>query len=177
MINSWPIHGDSCEKQKSTCLDFSFHLLHVCHKSRIFAKKWNSMTTINITPTSLDALWALFKNQPQSIRHAFTRRLLKDHSEIEEAIQSNISEQQAKALKRLKELELLPDNWDEEGAVKIDSDVINHAVDIVYACNDQVLSSWNIFPEANGTLLFQKSDNSAVASIGKKTTPFTAIEK
>lgn len=71
----------------------------------------------------------------------------------------------------------MPDNWDEEGAVKIDSDVINHAVDIVYACNDQVLSSWNIFPEANGTLLFQKSDNSAVASIGKKTTPFTAIEK
>lgn len=41
------------------------------------------MTTININPTTLDALWALFKNQPQGIRSAFTRRLLKNHSEID----------------------------------------------------------------------------------------------
>lgn len=125
------------------------------------------MTTININPTTLDALWALFKNQPQGIRSAFTRRLLKDHSEIKEAIRSNISELQAKALNRLKELEQLPDNWDEEGAAKIDQDIINHAVDIVYGCDDKVLSNWNIFPDTNGTLLFQKADNSAIASIGK----------
>ena len=66
------------------------------------------MNSINISPTidikPLDALWALFKNQPKSVRIAFTRRLLsEDPAALAEAHRMTVSQSLKQAVKELNE--------------------------------------------------------------------------
>lgn len=74
----------------------------------------------------------------------------------------------ASQLKELEKMEQLEQNWDGDAAVPIRRRAIKNMRGIILKSDDDVLSHWAIFPETNGTLLFQKDDYSACLSVGER---------
>lgn len=68
---------------------------------------------------------------------------------------------------RLEMLSELQDNWDDEGALPIDKNVVGNVRALLELLDDWMLVDWNLFPAINGTLTFQHSSLDAVLSIGK----------
>ncbi len=71
-------------------------------------------------------------------------------------------------LERLNELASLPDNWDGEGASPIEQQVVSNVKEILDLCPEQLLLTWVLFPDVNGTLLIKFKGMQASISIGMK---------
>ena len=69
-------------------------------------------------------------------------------------------------LSRLKELAALPNNWDDDGAVPIEQQVVDNVRQILEQSTASALSSWVLFPEINGTLLIKMKGKQGSISIG-----------
>lgn len=93
--------------------------------------------------------------------------LLKGVKQVVTVKKHELTNAQKKQIARIEDLSSLEQNWDGEGALPIDKTVIKNSKDFIKKSNDEILSSWTFFPEVNGTVIFQKNDNSACISIGK----------
>ena len=70
-------------------------------------------------------------------------------------------------LARLNELACLSEDWDDDGALPIEPQVIANLRLILDASTDEALSSWVLFPDINGTLLIKIKSQQASISIGE----------
>ncbi len=71
-----------------------------------------------------------------------------------------------KQLERLNELASLQENWDDDGALSIEPQVVSNVKDILHICPEPLLSTWVLFPDINGTLLIKFKGLHASISIG-----------
>lgn len=69
-------------------------------------------------------------------------------------------------LSRLKEMEALSNDWDDDGAVPIEQQVIDNVRQILEQSTVSALSTWVLFPEVNGTLLIKMKGKQGSISIG-----------
>ena len=71
-----------------------------------------------------------------------------------------------KLKKRLQQIESLEQGWDGEEAMPVDRGIAEFTHDFLKRCKPSYLTDWSLFPNVNGTLLFQKEN--AGISIGKE---------
>ena len=69
-------------------------------------------------------------------------------------------------LLRLEELAGLKENWDDDGALPIESKTIRNVKQLIERADDSDLEKWVIFPDVNGTILLESKSGDAVISIG-----------
>ncbi len=79
-------------------------------------------------------------------------------------------------LERLNELAALPENWDDDGASPIESQVVCNVKEILDICPEPLLSTWVLFPDINGTLLIKFKGKPASISIGMTAYSYSYIK-
>lgn len=70
-----------------------------------------------------------------------------------------------KFLDRINELSMLRDNWDYEGAKPIHATVCRQAKALVVRLSENILKSLVVFPDVDGTLLFDVRSDSSHSTI------------
>ncbi|MBQ9355885.1 MAG: hypothetical protein IJT98_01125 [Prevotella sp.] len=76
------------------------------------------------------------------------------------------SEAYCELMDRLREMSELEADWDDEGALPINKDVINTVRLLIDADRGDAMSQWIIFPDTNGTLMLDAKHRKATISIG-----------
>lgn len=71
-------------------------------------------------------------------------------------------------LDRLAELASLKANWDDDGALPIENEVIQNVEQLIEQSDDNDLKKWVLFPDINGTILLESKSGDASISIGNK---------
>lgn len=88
-------------------------------------------------------LWAFYQSQPKSVRKAFRVRM-----DTEEKSADMLPWQ-----RDLKKIKALKDNWDEEGAPKINRDAIRYVQQIMRLVVGQVAALIRLFPTHLGAVM------------------------
>lgn len=100
------------------------------------------------TPTSgqistLDVLWAFYQSQPPKVKKAFWIRM-----EAEDKVSHGALWQQD-----LKEIKALKDNWDEEGAPKINRMAIRNVQKLMDSVPEGIAAQMRLYPTHLGAVM------------------------
>ena len=93
--------------------------------------------------SALDVLWAFYQSQPKSVKKAFRSRM-----EAEAQPRPIALWQQD-----LKEIKALKDNWDEEGAPRINQTAIRNSLKLMKMLTDRIAGSVRLFPTRLGAVM------------------------
>jgi len=93
--------------------------------------------------STLDVLWALYQSQPKSVKKAFRTRMEAEDNSVSTALWQ----------KDLKDISALKDNWDEEGAQKINRVAIKNARKIARALDKETAALVRLFPTSLGAVM------------------------
>ena len=105
----------------------------------------NTISTPRVS--TLDVLWAFYQSQPRKVKVAF-RNLLET--------QDNANTKQPRQIvqwkKDLREIRLLKDGWDDEGAPSINRDAINNTIKIATSLNTYTAQLIRLYPTPLGAV-------------------------
>jgi len=105
----------------------------------------NTISTPRVS--TLDVLWAFYQSQPRKVKVAF-RNLLET--------QDNANTKQPRQIvqwkKDLREIRLLKDGWDDEGAPSINRDAINNTIKIATSLTTYTAQLIRLYPTPLGAV-------------------------
>lgn len=108
----------------------------------------NTISTPRVS--TLDVLWAFYQSQPRKVKVAF-RNLL----ETQDDTSPKQPRQRAQWKKDLREIRLLKDGWDDEGAPSINTDAINNTIKIASSLNLTTAQLIRLYPTPLGAVMLK----------------------
>ncbi|MCR5455811.1 MAG: hypothetical protein K6F33_12560 [Bacteroidales bacterium] len=79
----------------------------------------------------------------------------------------------SKLLARLDELSKLQNNWDDDGALPMEPEVVKNVKKMIEKSKNGDLNEWTIFPDINGTILLENQKDTVI-SIGNTEFSYTS---